>query len=144
MKVTSTTKELVKQIIIDGEVKRFTAEETLAAIHQHGIKCGLTRLKQLKTEIKQDARDWITYVAKERNEYIALYKQGIDTFRVCQQELWKLHDKQDTKPMVKVQCMLGVGKLQAEIIYLYDALPVVKAITNTKEEDIEELQKKKP
>jgi hypothetical protein len=81
MKVTTTTntKDLVKQIIIDGEIKRFTAEETLTAIHQRGIKCGLTRLKQLKKEIKQDARDWITNLAKERNEYIALYKQGIDT-----------------------------------------------------------------
>jgi hypothetical protein len=46
MKVS--TKDCVKQIIADGEIKRFTAEETLAAIHQHGIKCGLTRLKQLK------------------------------------------------------------------------------------------------
>jgi hypothetical protein len=142
MKVT--TKDCVKQIIIDGEIKRFTAEETLAAIHQHGIKCGLTRLKQLKKEIKQDARDWITYLAKERNEYISLYKQAIDTFKVCQQELWKLLGKEDTKAIEKVQCILGIGKLEREIVQLYDAMPIVKAITNTKEEDIEELQKNKP
>jgi hypothetical protein len=67
MKVT--TRDLIKQIIIDGEIKRFTAEETLKTIHKHGIKCGLTRLKQLKKEIKQDARDWVTNLAKERNEY---------------------------------------------------------------------------
>jgi hypothetical protein len=60
MKVTSTTKELVKQIILDGEIKPFTAEETLAAFHQCDIKL-------------------VTYLAKERNDYIALYKQGIDT-----------------------------------------------------------------
>ena len=142
MKVT--TKDCVKQLIIDGEIKRFTAEETLAAIHQHGIKCGSTRLKQLKKEIKQDARDWITYLARERNEYIALYKQGIDTFRVCQQELWKLLGKEDTKAIEKVQCILGIGKLEREIVQLYDAMPIVKAITNTKEEDIEQMQKKKP
>jgi hypothetical protein len=127
MKVTTTatSKDIVKQIIIDGEIKRFTAEETLTAIHQRGIKCGLTRLKQLKKEIKQDARDWITNLSKERNEYIALYKQGIDTLRVCQQELWKLYHEQDTKTIVKVQCMMGVGKLQSEITSLYDAMPVV-------------------
>ena len=125
MKVTTTSKDLVKQIIIDGEIKRFTAEETLAAIHQHGIKCGLTRLKQLKKEMKQDARDWITNLAKERNEYIALYKQAIDTLRVCQQELWKLYHNEDIKAVVKVQCLLGVGKLQSDITSLYDAMPVV-------------------
>jgi hypothetical protein len=52
MKVTTTTskKDIVKQIIIDGEIKRFTAEETLAAIHQHGIKCEkavITRMTSL-------------------------------------------------------------------------------------------------
>src|SRR5690349_19501158 len=116
MKVTTnaSTKDIVKQIIIDGEIKRFTAEETLTAIHQHGIRCGLTRLKQLKKEIKQDARDWITNLARERNEYIALYKQAIDTLRVCQQELWNLYHREDTKPIVKVQCLLGVGKLQSD------------------------------
>jgi hypothetical protein len=49
MKVTTTTskKDIVKQIIIDGEIKRFTAEET---IHQHGIKCEkavITRMTSL-------------------------------------------------------------------------------------------------
>src|SRR5690242_6927941 len=128
MKVTTTTasnKDIIKQIIIDGEIKRFTVDETLEAIHKHGIKCGLTRLKQLKREIKQDARDWITNLAKERNEYIALYKQAIDTLRVCQQELWKLYHREDTKSIVKVQCLLGVGKLQSDITSLYDAMPVV-------------------
>jgi hypothetical protein len=123
MKVT--TKDIIKQIVIDGEIKRFTAEETLRVIHQHGIKCGLTRLKQLKKEIKQDARDWITNLAKERNEYVALYKQGIDTLRVCQYELWKIYHKEDTKPLVKLQCLLGIGKLQSDITSLYDAMPVV-------------------
>ena len=123
MKVT--TRDIIKQIIIDGEIKRFTAEETLRAIHQHGIKCGLTRLKQLKKEIKQDARDWVTNLAKERNEYVALYKQGIDTLRVCQHELWKIYHKEDTKALVKLQCLLGIGKLQSDITSLYDAMPVV-------------------
>ena len=123
MKVT--TRDMIKQIIIDGEIKRFTAEETLRAIHQHGIKCGLTRLKQLKKEIKQDARDWVTKLAKERNEYVALYKQGIDTLRVCQHELWKIYHKEDTKALVKLQCLLGIGKLQSDITSLYDAMPVV-------------------
>jgi hypothetical protein len=40
--------------------------------------------------------------------------------------------------------MLGVGKLQSEIICLHDALPIVKAIINTVEGDIEQLHKKKP
>jgi hypothetical protein len=123
MKVT--TRDIIKQIIIDGEIKRFTAEETLTTIHQHGIKCGLTRLKQLKKEIKQDARDWVTNLAKERNEYVALYKQGIDTLRVCQHELWKIYHKEDTKALVKLQCLLGIGKLQSDITSLYDAMPVV-------------------
>ena len=123
MKVT--TRDIIKQIIIDGEIKRYTAEETLRSIHQHDIKCGLTRLKQLKKEIKQDARDWITNLAKERNEYVALYKQGIDTLRVCQHELWKIHHKEDTKALVKLQCLLGIGKLQSDITSLYDAMPVV-------------------
>jgi hypothetical protein len=121
----ATTRDIIKQIIIDGEIKRFTAEENLRAIHQHGIKCGLTRLKQLKKEIKQDARDWITNLAKERNEYVALYKQGIDTLRVCQHELWKIYHKEDTKALVKLQCLLGIGKLQSDITSLYDAMPVV-------------------
>jgi hypothetical protein len=127
MKVTTTAsnKDIVKQIIIDGEIKRFTAEETLREIHKRGIKCGLTRLKQLKKEIKQDARDWITNLAKERNEYVALYKQAIDTLRVCQQELWNLYHKEDTKVVVKLQCLLGIGKLQFDITSLYDAMPVV-------------------
>ena len=123
MKVT--TRDIIKQIVIDGEIKRFTAEETLRAIHQHGIKCGLTRLKQLKKEIKQDARDWITNLAKERNEYVALYKQGIDTLRVCQHELWKIYHTEDTKALVRLQCLLGIGKLQSDITSLYDAMPVV-------------------
>ena len=121
----TTTRDIIKQIVIDGEIKRFTAEETLRAIHQHGIKCGLTRLKQLKKEIKQDARDWVTKLAKERNEYVALYKQGIDTLRVCQHELWKIYHKEDTKALVKLQCLLGIGKLQSDITSLYDAMPVV-------------------
>src|ERR1051325_1460953 len=122
MKVT--TRDIIKQIIIDGEIKRFTAEETLRAIHQHG-KCVLTRLKQLKKEIKQDARDWVTKLAKERNEYVALYKQGIDTLRVCQHELWKIYHKEDTKALLKLQCLLGISKLQSDITSLYDAMPVV-------------------
>jgi hypothetical protein len=120
-----TIRDLIKQIIIDGEIKRFTAEETLIVIHKHGIKCGLTRLKRLKKEIKQDARDWVTNLAKERNEYVALYKQGIDTLRVCQHELWKIYHKEDTKALVKLQCLLGIGKLQPDITSLYDAMPVV-------------------
>jgi hypothetical protein len=65
-------------------------------------------LTHLKKEIKQDARDWITNLAKERHEYIALYKQAIDTLRVCQQELWKLYHNEDIKAVVKVQCLLGL------------------------------------
>jgi hypothetical protein len=85
---------------------------------------------QLKKEIKQDARDWITYLTKERSEYISLYKQGIDTFKVCQQELWKLLGKEDTKAIEKIQCILGIGKLEREIMQLYDAMPIVKALTD--------------
>jgi hypothetical protein len=47
--------------------------------------------------------------------------------------------KQDIS--MKVQCVLGI---ECKIISLYVALPIVKAITNTEEEDNEQLQKKKP
>jgi hypothetical protein len=43
--------------------------------------------------------------------------------------------KQDIS--MKVQCVLGI---ECKIIYLYDALPIVKAVTNTEEEDIEQRQ----
>jgi hypothetical protein len=37
----------------------------------------------------------------------------------------ELYHKEDTNVIVKVQCLLGVGKLQSDITGLYDAMPVV-------------------
>ena len=121
-------REFAKSVIIDAEIKHFTLDETLKTIRHKGIEISLATLKILKKEIKEDARDWITTIAKSRNEYIALYKNSIDVYKRCQQELWDLYRDYETKPFVKKECIMGIGKLQENIVSMYDAAPVVWAI----------------
>ena len=123
-----TDREFAKTVIIDAEIKHLTLDETLKTIRHKGIEISLATLKILKKEIKEDARDWITNIAKSRNEYIALYKNSIDVYKRCQQELWDLYRDYETKPFVRKECIMGIAKLQENITSMYDAAPVVWAI----------------
>lgn len=121
-------REFAKTLIIDSEIKHFTREEAIKTIRSKGIDISLSTYKKLKAEIKTDARDWITNIAKSRNEYIALYKHSIDVYERLQQEMWDLYHDYETKPFVKKECLLGIAKLQEDIVSMYDAAPVVIAI----------------
>src|SRR5690349_3388018 len=98
-------REFAKTLIIDAEIKHFTRDEAIKTIRQKGIDISLPTYKRLKAEIKSDARDWITNIARSRNEYIALYKHSIEVYERCQQELWDLYHDYETKPFVRKECI---------------------------------------
>jgi hypothetical protein len=125
-------KELVKRYIVDCNIKRFTLHESLQYVNQKGIKIGMFTLRKLKTDIKEEAREWITNLAKSRNDYIALYKEGIEKFQRLQDVCYDIIENPENPPVVK---LIAVGKamsIEREIIQLYDALPIVKALTEDK------------
>ena len=93
-----------------------------------GIDIGDTTLKKLKREIKTDSRNWITNLAKNRDDYIAQYKQSVDTFRLLQHEAFKILNDPMTRGFVKIQALLAIGKFETDIADLVDAEPVVMAL----------------
>lgn len=124
----ATTREYAKQIITDCQIKRLTRAETLDVLRTKGIDIGETTLKKMKREIKTDARDWITNLAKNRDDYIAQYKQSIDTYRMLQHEAFEVIRDQRSGGFVKIQALLAIGKFEENINELKDAEPVVMAL----------------
>jgi hypothetical protein len=61
-------------------------------------------------------------------EYLAQYRDRVDELVKCQQELWKIHNDDNTKRPVKIMALSKIMDATIKLTELYDALPVVASI----------------
>ena len=126
-----------KQIILDCQIRRLTDRETLEYFRINGINdISLPTLKRYKIQIRQGAQKWIaSLVRSKRAEYIAEFKERIDEMLTYQKEFWKIYNNDNKKPPVRVMALRGLMDSTMRLTELYDALPIIAAISHYDNED---------
>lgn len=124
-------RDYAKQIIRDSQIKRLSRAETLDMLKTKGISMSMTTLKRFRADLKNESSEWITNLAKDRDAYVGLYKEGIDELHLLRHECYKVLFDPFTKPFVKLLAVEQLRKLRSDITDLEDSAPIVMAIKDS-------------
>jgi hypothetical protein len=121
--------EQIKSLILDCNIRRMTNIETHQYLRERGIDIGIATVKNYKAKLRGQAQAWISRLARSKKaDYIAEYKARIDEVYGYQKRLWEIANNPQTGPRTQVE---AIGKLldtTAQLIALYDSLPLINAI----------------
>ena len=129
-KVTPEKTEMIRQYVLDCNIRRLTAEETADYLHHNGFPTMNVRtIKRYRAKIRESAQNWNARLAKsKRADYIAEYRERIDEVRKRQKELWNIVYDTKTFQRVKIEAIARVLQCTKQLVALYDCLPLINAI----------------
>ena len=127
-KFTNIQKEHFRNIVLDCIVQRLTTQESLRYIKDKlGSEIGADHLNHVRAELKQDVKNDLTRLQKDRFAYVREFFDRIEEIRYIQKRLWKLMEDNPDKPILQKSCLSELHQSILSLCNLYDALLAVIA-----------------
>ena len=127
-KFTNIQKEHFRHLVLDCIVQRLTTQESLRYIKDKlGSEIGADHLNHVRAELKQDVKNDLTRLQKDRYAYVREFFDRIEEIRFIQKRLWKLMEDNPDKPILQKSCLSELHQSTLSLCNLYDALLAVIA-----------------
>jgi hypothetical protein len=131
-KFTDVQREVLKRLVLDCILQRFTTEESLEYINtktkaKYDIEIGSDYIKHIKIELKRDARKELDHLRKNRFAYMNhLFFERVEELKNMQRKLWEIiTDNQEENPDTVVRSIAELHKLSNSLCQVYEMLPVL-------------------
>lgn len=135
--MTIKNKEQIKELITQCKIYRYTPEETLAFLEEHGHKISERTLRRIKKEMDSNFSQRFLQIAK--HEYTDELFRSLDTHRKIEKEYWKLLSKSTVNEKIRIYD--AICKTRDKIEYLINAAPMFEKIKNAIDSKFEEIKK---
>ncbi len=128
-KFTNIQKEHFRNIVLDCIVQRLTTQESLRYIKDKlGSEIGADHLNHVRAELKQDVKNDLTRLQKDRFAYVREFFDRIEEIRYIQKRLWKLIEDNPNNPILQKGNLSELHHSTITLCNLYDAPPVAIAV----------------
>lgn len=128
---TQNESKIMKQLVQEAIVRRFTDKETQAFIKAElGKEISIRQITRRKSAIKREAGEWITSLARTKDAYVYEYKQRIHELENNQKELWRIYYSKDTTQKEKLMSQTALADITMKLTSLYDVMPIIQAVTH--------------
>ena len=72
--ITSEKAEKIRQCVLDSNIRRLTAEETVEYLKQNGLPVDVRTVKRYRANIKESAQNWVA--KQEGRVYFSIQGEG--------------------------------------------------------------------
>lgn len=124
-------RELIKQLVLESEVQRFTEEEMLAYVK--------TRLKQdvsvehlytVKRNLRRNSANQLNQMRKHKTAFIdELFFKRVNEIKKYQKELWRIYHTHTNDGHLQKDCIKEAHQLTVTLANMYAALPQISGLT---------------
>ena len=130
-KFTIAERKHLKQLVQEAIVRRLTNKEAIAHIKKGlGQDITIKHITRIKKDIRGEASDWVSRLARTDSAYIYEYKLRINELENNQKELWRLYYENTTNTNQKIMIQEKLAKITIHLTQLYDVLPIINAVTS--------------
>lgn len=127
--------DYLKPLIIQCMAMNLSEKDTLELLARKGFKISRAYYFKLQKQIKNNRRDRLSLIAKEK--FVDQYLERIDQLETIQKEQWSLYSNEPSN-FKKSEILVNIASLQDQISNYYDHCQYVleKSISNRKEENV--------
>lgn len=145
-KFTYHQRELIKQLVLECDVQRFTEEESLAYIKSH-LKQEISArfLYNVKSNIRRNISSQLKQIREHKTMYInELFFKRRDELEKYQKELWRIYHLNANDGRLQADCVRELHKVTVTLCQIYSELPLIsgmsfftqRGLTNNDEKDL--------
>ena len=123
---TSKQKEQFKQLVLESIIQRLTIEETQNYIKSKmNIDVSVEWISKTKAKLKQEAKDILLFLKKDKHAYNILFWENIEEIRLYQKHLWKIYHNNIKRPEIQLRCIYELKQNTILLSNFHELLPLI-------------------
>lgn len=124
-------RELVKQLVLEAEVQRFTREETLDLVKSR-LKANISieSLDVIKRNLKRNADQPLRHMRKHKTAFLdQLFFKRVHEMEMYQKVLWRVIHANNNNGFLQKACITELHSITTDLARMWDALPQISGLT---------------
>jgi hypothetical protein len=124
-------RELLKQLVLECDVQRFTEEESLAYIKSH-LKQEISArfMYNVKSNIRRNISSQLKQIREHKTMYInELFFKRRDELEKYQKELWRIYHQNPNDGRLQADCVRELHKVTVTLCQIFSELPLISGMT---------------
>ena len=125
-KLTKKRRELLRSLVLDCQLRRFTTAESLAFIKDKlGVAISDTYYFRVRKAIVENAAEQLHYYQDNKNAFVATYFDRIAAGHKIEREIWSTYyeSKEEKDRNIQLKCLLYLKEVGVYLNGLFDELP---------------------